>query len=85
MIYVLFILAVVILFARRIPNGRVAFATLSGMIVTLIILWGYYFTWGNPSGDPHGSMFRGVEWIILMTVTSLFALAAWFLTHRKEP
>ena len=84
MVYILLIIGLITLFTRRIPRGRATIWVLSILVVMLVFLWGSYFSWNNPSGDPQGGMFRGIELIILLITTVSFFFAAWFSTRPKH-
>ena len=84
MVYILLIIGLITLFTRRIPQGGATIWVLGLLVVMLVFLWGSYFSWNNPSGDPQGGMFRGIELIILLITTVSFFFAAWFSTRPKS-
>lgn len=83
MFYLILPFGILLLFMRRIPQGRGSAISLGLIVVLLLGMWGSYMTWSNPSGDPQGSMFRGVELLVLLIVTALLVLVAWAQTRPK--
>lgn len=82
MFYLLLIAgALYILFRSAETERTIVIISVSVLAVLLLYLWGAYFAWNNPSGDPHGSMFRGIEFLGLLVGTFLFCLIAWKQTH----
>lgn len=53
-------------------------------VLIVLLLWFCYLSWDNPGGDPQGSMFRGIEELVLWVFTFIVAVVA-FIKFRRGP
>ncbi|WP_163848214.1 hypothetical protein [Pseudooceanicola aestuarii] len=83
MLYLILLAGVLLLCLRPMSSGRASAVVLAGMAALLLYLWGAYFAWDNPSGDPQGSMYRGLELWTLLALTALFAGAVGLRQARR--
>ncbi|MFG5383796.1 hypothetical protein ACEWPN_21775 [Yoonia sp. R2-816] len=74
MMYLLLIAGCLLLLFRGPKLRKQARLVLGLLFVGLLFLWGSYFAWSNPSGDPQGGMFRGIDLMALLIITALFGL-----------
>lgn len=84
MFYLILLVCALFVLFKSFQAPRTGNLILAGATLILIFLWVRYLGWSNPSGDPHGSMFRGIDLLALWILTGLVALAA-VVQFRRKP
>lgn len=85
MMYLLLLAGGVLLLLYGPKLRKQAKPALAVLFAGLLFLWISYFFWNNPSGDPQGSMFRGLELLALLAASAILGLAALTQVERRTP